>query len=134
MNGAESQLRALVGNRVTTQRRLAGAVLTVFVTACASLLSPAAAQGSRHTVRLQLPPAQAAACFARNAEEHSSALMTEVRSGPDRAEVTVRVKNGVLYGTANFRRAGTGSSGDIALNVTTSGRRGDLIEALTAGC
>lgn len=134
MNCAESLLRALVVNRAVIQRSLAGAMLAVLVVACAGPSNPAASQGLRYTVRLQSPPAEAAACFARNAEEHSSALMAEVRSGPDRAEVTVRVKNGVLYGTANFRRAERGSSGDIALNVTTSGRRGNLIEALTQGC
>jgi hypothetical protein len=134
MKGVESLMRTLAISRVITQGRLAGVVLTVFVGACAGPLSSPGGQGSRQVLRLQLPPAEAAACFARNAEEHSSALKAEVRTGPDRAEVIVRVKNGVLYGTANFRRAGTGSSGDITLNVATTGRRGDLIEALTEGC
>ena len=101
---------------------------------CASPPRQSAPGGSSHTVRLQLPPDQAAACFARNAEEHSGALAAEVRRGGDRAEVVVRVKNGVLYGTADFQRAGAGSRASIALNVTTTGRRSDLVDALTEGC
>jgi hypothetical protein len=90
--------------------------------------------GPRLTVRLQQPPAQAAACFARNAEEHSSALVAETHSDANRAETVVRVKNGVLYGTASFERAGSGSNATIVLMVTSTGRRSDLIEALTEGC
>jgi hypothetical protein len=85
-------------------------------------------------VRLQQPPAPAAACFARNAEEHSSALVAETHSEGDRAETIVRVKNGVLYGTATFVRAGAGSNATITLNVTTTGRRSDLVDALIEGC
>jgi hypothetical protein len=90
--------------------------------------------GSRHTVRFQQPPDQAAACFGRNAEEHSSALVAEIRPGRDSAQVIVRVKNGTLYATADFQRAGSGSTGTIALNVTTTGKRNDLLDSLVEGC
>lgn len=90
--------------------------------------------GSTHTVRMQQPPAQAARCFARNAEEHSSALVAEVNSTRDGgAETIVRVKNGVLYGTADFRRAGAGSSATITLMVITA-RRSELLDSLVEGC
>jgi hypothetical protein len=91
--------------------------------------------GSKHSHRFNLPPEKAARCFARNAEEHSSALMSEVRVESDgSAEVTVRVKNGVLYATADIRRAGQAASGTITLMVRTSGRRSDLLDALVQGC
>lgn len=110
------------------------AVLVVCVSGCIGPLRQSSPHGSRQTVRLQLPPDQAAACFARNAEEHSSALAAEIRPGRDSAGVIVRVKNGVLYGTADFQRARSGSTGDITLMVTSTGRSGDLLAALTAGC
>lgn len=113
---------------------LPAAAIAVCLSACASAPRAASAPGSPSSVRLSSPPNEAAACFARNAEEHSSALAAEVRPGRERAEVTVRVKNGVLYGTASFERAGNGSAADIRLNVTTTGRRSDLIDALTEGC
>lgn len=97
--------------------------------------SPAGeSRGTRERVRVALPPDQAAACFGRNAEEHSSALVAEVRPGGDRAQVIVRVKNGVLYGTADFERAGSGSNATLTLNVKTTGRRSDLVDALLEGC
>jgi hypothetical protein len=93
------------------------------------------AYGSTHVWRSQLPPDKAARCFARNAEDHSSALASEMVIGRDgRTEVTVRVKNGITYATADFRRAGAGSTGTITLMVVSSGRRGELIDALTEGC
>jgi hypothetical protein len=114
---------------------LVGTILLVQLIACASPpLRQPAAYGSRHTLRFQQPPDKAAACFARNAEEHSSALVAEVRPGRDSAQVIVRVKNGVPYATADFQRAGTGSTGTIALNVTSTGRRNDLVDALVEGC
>jgi hypothetical protein len=90
--------------------------------------------GSTHTHRFQKPPQEAAQCFARNAEERSSALVAEVNAVPAGAEVIVRVKNGVTYATANFRRAATGSSGAITLMVRSSGRNDDLFGALVEGC
>lgn len=104
------------------------------INACSAPPRAAGAPVSPSGVRLSSPPGEAAACFARNAEEHSSALVAELRPGRDRAEVIVRVRNGVLYGTASFARAGNGSTADIRLNVTTTGRRSDLIDALTKGC
>ena len=89
-----------------------------------------AAYGSTHTNRSKLAPEEAARCFARNAEEHSSALKSEV-TGTD---VIVRVKNGVLYATASYRRSGAGAEGSITLNVTSSGRRNDLFDTLVEGC
>jgi hypothetical protein len=111
---------------------LLAVVLFAAFTGCGSPSRPSA--GSTEHARVALPPEQAAACFARNAEEHSSALVAEVRPGRDRAEVVVRVKNGVLYGTADFERAGTGSAATLYLNVTTSGRRSDLVDSLLEGC
>lgn len=104
--------------------------MLVFAAACAQAQRERGAYGASHTHRSQLPPEQAARCFARNAEEHSSALVAEVTG----ADVTVRVKNGVTYGTAAYRRSGAGSTGTITLNVTTSGRRNDLIQSLVQGC
>jgi hypothetical protein len=86
-------------------------------------------------LRFQLPPEKAARCFARNAEDHSSALASEVNVNRDgTAETIVRVKNGVTYATAQFRRAGNGSTGELHLMVTTTGRRADLVDALVKGC
>ena len=109
------------------------AAIAIVLSGCGAT-SRGGAGGSEHTVRLQLPPDRAAACFARNAEEHSSALVAEVRQGREHAEVVVRVKNGVLYGTGDFRRAGSGSTATLTLMVMTSGRRGDLVDALVEGC
>ena len=86
------------------------------------------------SVRLRQAPEAAARCFARNAEEHSSALVAEVTGGPSKSDVIVRVKNGLVYALASFARAGSGSSADITLNVTTSGSMGDLLGELTEGC
>jgi hypothetical protein len=115
----------------------AGLIGAALVAACIPIPLPSGATstGSRHVVRLQSPPAKAAHCFARNAEEHSSALVAEVRAKRDgRTETIVRVKNGVTYATGQFRPAGNGSTGDIELMVKTSGRQSDLLEALFQGC
>jgi len=85
-------------------------------------------------VRLTLPPLEAARCFARNAEEHSGALVAEARAQRDGAETIVRVKNGVTYATAEFRPSGKGSTGEVELMVRTSGRQSDLLDALFKGC
>lgn len=86
--------------------------------------------------RFMHPPQQAAACFARNAEEHSSALASEIRppDGRGQVEVIVRVKNGVTYATADFRPAGTGANGTIRLAVVSSGGVRDLVRSLVEGC
>lgn len=109
-------------------------MMVACVAGCAVSPRQPASYGSRHTHRFQQSPEQAAACFARNAEEHSSALAAEVRPGRDRAQVVVRVKNGVTYAIADFERAATGSTASIVLNVATSGRRNDLLDALVEGC
>jgi hypothetical protein len=115
--------------------RIPIAVITVAcVAACAVSPRQSESYGSRHAHRFQQPPEQAAACFVRNAEEHSNALAAEVRPGRDRAQVVVRVKNGVTYAIADLERAGSGSTATIVLNVTTSGRRSDLLDALIEGC
>ena len=90
------------------------------------------AYGSLHTHRFQQPPEKAARCFARNAEEHSSALVSEVQVRSDGgADVIVRVKNGVTYATAEIDRAG---SGTVRLMVRRSGTGQDLLEELAHGC
>ena len=111
-------------------------ILLAYVGACAAPAAtrPASSFGSRHMHRFQQPPDRAAACFAHNAEEHSSALVAEIRPGRDSAQVIVRVKNGTLYATADFQRAGSGSTGTIALNVATTGKRNDLLDSLVEGC
>jgi hypothetical protein len=106
----------------------------LLASACGTPSRQSAAHGSRHTVRLQQPPDAAAGCFARNAEEHSSALVAQVRPRGFAAEVIVRVKNGVLYASGDFHRAGAGSTANIMLMVSTTGRRSDLLEMLVKGC
>jgi len=107
------------------------------LTACLSIAIAAAAcaaqrepYGSAHTYRSQLAPEAAARCFARNAEEHSSALKSEITG----ADVVVRVKNGVVYATAAYRRSGAGSVGTIDVRAASSGRRNDLYDSLVEGC
>ena len=109
-------------------------MLVVCMAGCAVSPRQPPSYGSRHTHRFEQAPEHAAACFARNAEEHSSALAAEVRPGRDRARVVVRVKNGLTYAIADFERAGSGSTASIVLNVATSGRRNDLFDALVEGC
>jgi hypothetical protein len=122
----------------STQTVLAGLLAAVLAAACIPIPIPsggARETGSRHVVRLQLPPLKAARCFARNAEEHSSALAAEVRAERDGgAETIVRVKNGVTYATGQFRPSGNGSRAEIELMVRTSGRQSDLLDALFQGC
>ena len=104
----------------------------VFLTlsACAQPSRDAGAYGSQHAHRFQQPPEKAARCFARNAEEHSSALKAEVTG----AEVVVRVKNGVLYATASYRRSGSGSVGTIDLRVSSPSGRNELFDSVVEGC
>lgn len=110
-------------------------VLIGVVAACTQAPREAPGQGSRHTHRFKQPPEKAAQCFARNAEAHSSALVSEVRRSPDGgAEVSVRVKNGVPYASAELRPARTGATGRITLMVTSSARRSELLDALVEGC
>ena len=120
-------------------RPLLAAASAALLTSCA--IYPGGGSTSRSVIkpheqslRLRQPPEAAARCFARNAEEHSSALVSEVRAGSNRSEVTVRVKNGLVYALATFDRAGSGSTAAVTLNVTTSGSMSDLLAELTEGC
>ena len=91
--------------------------------------------GSTHTHRFKLPPQAAAECFARNAEAHSSALVSQVTpTAEGGARVLVQVKNGITYATGDFRRAGNASVASIALMVVGSVGRDDLVGSLTQGC
>ena len=94
------------------------------------------APGGAFRQRFAQPPQRAAACFARNAEEHSSALAADV-SPPDaqgRVEVTVRVKNGYAYATASLHPAGAGAEGTIRLMVVSSAGGRELVRSLVEGC
>jgi hypothetical protein len=119
---------------------LPGILALVLLGACIPIPIPfpisgsASGTSSSHVVRLKLPPLEAARCFARNAEEHSSALAAEARADRDGAETIVRVKNGVTYATGQFRPSGNGSRGEIELMVRTSGSQSDLLDALLQGC
>ena len=114
---------------------LAAAVLSAGCIPIPIPLGSSSGTGSTHVVSLKLPPPKAAQCFARNAEEHSSALTAEVRTERDgRAETIVRVKNGVTYATGRFQPMGNGSRGEVELMARTSGRQSDLLDALFQGC
>jgi hypothetical protein len=119
-----TMLRAIVSSSV---------VMLTFV-GCALMREDASTTTVKH--RFTHPPHRAASCFARNAEEHSSALVSEVRQPDGRGyvEVIVRVKNGVTYAIAEFRPMGTGSSGTIRLAVFSSGGMRDLVRSLVEGC
>lgn len=115
-------------------RALATAAMTMALAGC-----PFAPKDGSPTVvqhAFTQPPRQAAACFARNAERHSSALVAEVgtpnANGVVIVEITVR--NGVSYASAELRPAGRGSSGVLTLMVTAKGGMRQLIEILTEGC
>ena len=115
--------------------RIIYCLLVLTVSACAQLAHDAGAYGAQYSHRFQQPPEKAARCFARNAEEHSSALVSEVqvrRNGS--AEVIVRVKNGVTYATAEIDPAGNAARGKIHLMVRRSGAGRDLLEELVDGC
>ena len=101
---------------------------------CASVRDGASTGIVSH--RFMHPPERAAACFARNAEEHSSALVSEVRPPDSRGhvEVIVRVKNGVTYAIAELWPADTGSNGTIRLAVFSSGGNRELVRSLVEGC
>lgn len=84
--------------------------------------------------RFALPPDAAARCFARNAEEHSSALVAEVSSGRGSYDVAVNLRNGLPYAAAHVESAGTGARGVIELNVRSSRGTQELLDALVYGC
>jgi hypothetical protein len=102
--------------------------------ACAQVPRQSAGVGARHAHHFKLPADKAAACFARNAEEHSSALKAEVQRRGAAANVIVRVKNGVLYATAEIEPASAGSDASIILMVRTNNPRDELLQSLVEGC
>jgi hypothetical protein len=81
-------------------------------------------------------PQRAGACLARNAERHSSALVAEVgqADAQGHVEVIVRVKNGVIYATADLRPAGARADGTITLMVIPSQGAPELVRSLVEGC
>jgi hypothetical protein len=87
-----------------------------------------------HVHRFALRPEAAARCFARNAEEHSSALVAQVSRGGDGYDVAVNVRNGLPYATARIESDGTGARGVIVLNVLPSQGTRELLDALVEGC
>jgi len=94
--------------------------------------------GSSRSVqhRFAQAPQAAAACFARNAERRSSALVAEV-SRPDsggRVQVIVNVRNGVEYARLALRPVGARSDGTIELNVSSRQGREELVSSLVEGC
>jgi hypothetical protein len=94
------------------------------------------APGGTFSHRFARPPQQAASCFARNAEEHSSALAAQV-SRPDaggRVQVVVQVRNGATYATADLEPSGAGATGTIRLNVVSSEGNRELMRRLVEGC
>ncbi len=116
------------------KRRIVSSVLLLMFAGYALIAEDASASTIKH--RFAKSPQQAAACFAHNAEEHSSALVAEVRP-PDskgRVEVIVRVKNGVTYATAELRPAGKRADGTIELMVVSSRGSRELVRSLTEGC
>ena len=109
-------------------------VLLLMLKGCALVEEDTSAGTLTHS--FAQPPQRAGACFARNAEAHSSALVAEVRP-PDargRVEVIVRVKNGVTYATVDLRPVGERADGTIALMVTTPRGTRDLVRTLVEGC
>jgi len=104
---------------------LAGVALATLLAGCPFVQDSGSATTVKHT--FTLPPPQAAACFARNAERHSSALVAEVGAGDARG-------NGVPYASAELRPAGRGSVGILTLMVIAKGGMGQLVEMLTQGC
>ncbi len=115
-------------------RALVASALMLASARCALVSQDASDSAVRH--RFAQPPERAAACFARNAEAHSSALVAEVRPPDARGNVTVivRVKNGVLYATAELRPVDQRADGTITLNVTTPRGTRDLVAMLVEGC
>ena len=116
------------------KRPMTSSILLLMLAGCALVAEHASASTVRH--RFAQSPQKAAACFAHNAREHSSALVAEVRP-PDsrgRVEVIVRVKNGVTYATADLRPAGARAQGTITLMAFSLRGTGELVRSLVEGC
>ncbi len=110
------------------------ALLMLLSAGCTFMQADPGATTVRH--RFSLAPEGAAACFARNAEKRSSALVAEVgpRDARGQVEVIVRVKNGVTYATAEMRPAGLGAEGTIVLMVTSPQGIQHIVQSLVEGC
>jgi hypothetical protein len=114
--------------------RVIGSVLLLTLAGCAPVQKDTSGSTVRHLFAQS--PQRAGACFARNAEAHSSALVAEVRP-PDvrgHVEVIVRVRNGVTYATADIRPVREAAEGTIALMVISLRGREELLHALVDGC
>jgi hypothetical protein len=114
--------------------RLLCSALLLALAGCAPTREEAFPETVRHA--FAQPAQRAAACFARNAEAHSSALVSEVRP-PDtngRVSVVVRVKNGVTYATADIRPAGERAEGTITLMAISAAGTAALVRSLVEGC
>lgn len=117
-----------------TRSALPSILAALAVAGCTNLRDDAS--GSTFTRQFAQAPQAAAACFARNARAHSSALVAEVRA-PDargRVQVVVSVKNGVHYATAELRPAGTRAEGTIRLDVVSRNGNRQLVDMLVEGC
>ncbi len=110
------------------------ALLIVMSSGCTFMQQDPGADTIRH--RFSLAPEGAAACFARNAERRSSALVAEVgpRDARGQVEVIVRVKNGVTYATAAMRPVGQGAEGTIVLMATSPRGTQHIVQSLVEGC
>lgn len=110
------------------------ALLMLMSAGCTLMPENPGANTVRH--RFSLAPEGAAACFARNAERRSSALVAEVgpRDARGQVDVIVRVKNGVTYATAKMRPAGQGAEGTIVLMVTSPQGIRHIVQSLVEGC
>jgi len=116
-------------------RSVAPSLLAVLLGAGCSMLQDDKSGGT-FTRQFSQAPQPAAACFARNAQAHSSALVANV-GAPDargRIQVTVTVKYVVHYATAELRPAGARAEGTIHLNVVSRNGNRQLVDMLVEGC
>ena len=109
---------------------------TAFIALSAAGCAETARYGdSQYAHRFTRPADEAAHCFARNAEDHSSALVAHVApAGRGSYDVVVTVKNGTPYAQARIDRAATGSTGTITFNVQSSEGNARLRDVLVEGC
>lgn len=109
------------------------APLVALLAAGCTMLPGGRDSGYEH--RFRLSATEAARCFARNAEAHSSALSSEISAGQRGSFlVVVRVKNGAPYASARIEPAERGATGLVDLNVQSSQGNRQLLEELVRGC
>ena len=115
-------------------KRLVWLSVVLIIAGCAPVGQEASPETVRHTFAQS--PQRAGACFARNAEAHSSALIAEVRPPDARGhvEVIVRVRNGVPYANVDLRPVGQRSEGTITLMAISSAGTAALVRSLVEGC